>query len=91
MSKDSHTSQTVGKLEAAERQLREAIRMFFECRNVVAIHTLVAVTSTDPGFVSNTSITRPAPSGEAREWLEVRGGQLPVFRLSCTFSGLIQG
>jgi hypothetical protein len=29
------------KLESAERQLKEAVRMFFECRDPVAVHTLV--------------------------------------------------
>lgn len=30
----------IGKLEAAQRNLKEAIRLFFEQRDVVAIHTL---------------------------------------------------
>ncbi len=34
--------ETVTKLEAAERQLRVAIRMFFERRDMIAVHTLAA-------------------------------------------------
>ena len=32
--------ETVTKLEAAERQLRVAIRMFFECKDMIAVHAL---------------------------------------------------
>lgn len=35
-------AQTVSKLDAAQRQLREAIILFFENRDLVAIHTLAA-------------------------------------------------
>jgi len=34
--------ETVTKLQAAERQLRVAVRLFFERRDLVAVHTLVA-------------------------------------------------
>ena len=34
----------ITKLEAAERQLRAAIRLFFEDRDLVAVHTLAAAT-----------------------------------------------
>ncbi len=34
--------ETVTKLEAAERHLRVAIRLFFEDRDLVAVHTLAA-------------------------------------------------
>lgn len=34
--------ETVTKLEVAERQLRVAIRMFFERRDMIAVHTLAA-------------------------------------------------
>jgi len=34
--------ETLTKLEAAERQLRVAIRLFFERRDLVAVHTLAA-------------------------------------------------
>lgn len=36
---------TVSKLEAAERQLREAIRLFFDRRDPIAIHTLAGAAS----------------------------------------------
>jgi hypothetical protein len=36
----SPPSETVTKLEAAERQLRVAIRMFFERKDMIAVHTL---------------------------------------------------
>lgn len=32
----------VTKLEAAERQLRAAIRLFFERKDIIAVHTLAA-------------------------------------------------
>lgn len=35
-------SETVGKVEAARRQLREAILLFFEGRDLIAVHTLAA-------------------------------------------------
>jgi ribosomal protein S7 len=34
--------ETVTKLEVAERQLRVAIRLFFERRDMIAVHTLAA-------------------------------------------------
>lgn len=34
--------ETVSKIDAAERQLRVAIRMFFERRDMIAVHTLAA-------------------------------------------------
>ncbi len=34
--------ETVTKIEAAERQLRVAIRMFFERRDMIAVHTIAA-------------------------------------------------
>jgi hypothetical protein len=40
MMKQKSTSETVTVLEAAERQLRTAIRLFFERRDMIAIHTL---------------------------------------------------
>ena len=36
------TPQIISKLEAAQRQLREAVYLFFEQRDFVAIHTLAA-------------------------------------------------
>ncbi len=35
-------SETVGKLDAARRQLREAVVLFFERRDLIAVHTLAA-------------------------------------------------
>ena len=35
-------TETITKLAAAERQLNEAIRLFFERRDIVAVHTLAA-------------------------------------------------
>jgi hypothetical protein len=39
--------ETVTKIEAAERQLRVAIRMFFERKDMIAVHTL-ACAATSP-------------------------------------------
>ena len=39
---ESAPFETVTKLEAAERQLRVAIRMFFERKDMIAVHTLAA-------------------------------------------------
>lgn len=39
---DSARFETITKLQAAERQLRVAIRLFFERRDLVAVHTLGA-------------------------------------------------
>ncbi len=38
--KEDAPFETVTKLEAAERQLRVAIRMFFECKDMIAVHVL---------------------------------------------------
>lgn len=38
--------QTVSKLDAAERQLGEAARLFFERRDMIAVHTLVGAAHT---------------------------------------------
>ena len=40
MNSDYRRSFEIDKLEAATRQLKEAIHMFFECRDPVAVHTL---------------------------------------------------
>jgi hypothetical protein len=42
MMQESPPSEVVTKLEAANRQLRVAIRLFFERRDLIAIHTLTA-------------------------------------------------
>ncbi len=42
LSMEKATSDLVTKLETAERQLRVAIRLFFERRDLVAVHTLAA-------------------------------------------------
>jgi hypothetical protein len=42
MMEQSAPFETITKLDAAERRLRAAIRMFFERRDMVAIHTLAA-------------------------------------------------
>lgn len=39
---DSPPFELVSKLEAAERQLRQAIRLFFERKDTISIHTLVS-------------------------------------------------
>jgi hypothetical protein len=42
MIKESPPFEVVSKLEAADRQLRVAIRLFFERKDLIAIHTLAA-------------------------------------------------
>ena len=39
---ESPPLELVTKLEAAERQLRVAIRLFFERKDMIAVHTLTA-------------------------------------------------
>ena len=51
---------TATKLEAAERQLRQAIELFFEARDPVSTHTLVAAASgVLGGLASKRGIERP--------------------------------
>lgn len=39
---DKSKTELIGKLDVVERQLKEAIKLFFEKRDIVTIHTIVA-------------------------------------------------
>lgn len=68
----------VNKIEVAERQLTEAIRLFFENRDEVAIHTLVAAAHgvlRDIGKSSGIESTLidgvPVRETKKREWISI--------------------
>jgi hypothetical protein len=75
------------KLDAAERQLRVAIRMFFERKDMIAIHTLAAASQ---GILQDLGRSKGSVSlfeqGAARIIPEKRKEVVRLFRLAQNFS-----
>ena len=80
-------SERIDKITAAERQLRVAIRLFFEHRDLIAVHTLTAAAHTvlrdlcrRAGRGSLLKDLAPIREDKKREWIDILNAAQNFFK-----------